>query len=130
MKNIIIITFTFSTLLQAIPIEKTIDELLVHEQKKVLKISTYDPFKRAKPLLIQKSTKAAVAKPKPLEVIAVMNNKAFINNRWYTKGDTLYQGKITKITQKSVYLKKGTKTTVLHIKKGEDLLKIRPKDHK
>lgn len=130
MKNILIISFIFSTLLHAIPIDKTIDELLVNEQTKVLEISKYDPFKRAKPLLVRKNSKAAITVPKPLEVIAVMNHKAFINNRWYKKGDHLYQGKITKITNKRVYIKKGTKTTVLRMKKGEKLLTIRPKDNK
>ena len=113
----------------AIPIDKTIDELLTSEETKPLKISTYDPFKRAKPLLLRKSTKAAITVAKPLEVIAIMNDKAFINARWYKKGDTLFQGKITKITKLSVHIQKGTRSTVLRIKKGESLLKIHQKDN-
>ena len=128
MKHILMLTIAIATLLQAIPIEKTIDELLENDQEKVLEISNYDPFKRAKPLLTQKSTKMTIAPPKPLEVIAVMNNKAFINNRWHKTGDNLSQGEIVKITKESVLVKKGTKTTLLRMKKGEKLLQIRQKD--
>lgn len=115
--------------LSASPIHQTIDELLDNEEK-ALEIPEYDPFKRAKPLLVKKLSKRPVSKPAPTTLIAILNDKAYINGHWYIKGDVLFEGKIFKITDARVYLKKGNKIKILRLKKEKSILQMSEKDHK
>jgi hypothetical protein len=129
MKWVLLITLIMADLLTASPINKTIDELLNNEEER-LEIPQYDPFRRAKPLLVKKLSKRPVYKPAPVTLIAVLNDKAFINGKWYKNGDLLSEGKLIKITDESVYLKKGNKIKILRLKKEKSLLKISEKDHR
>jgi hypothetical protein len=113
----------------ASPIHQTIDELLDNEEK-TLELPEYDPFKRAKPLLIRKLSKRPVYRPAPTALIAVLNDKAYINGRWYKIGDVLFEGKLFKITDESVYLKKGNKIKIFRLKKEKSILQVSEKDHK
>ena len=114
--------------LWASPIHQTIDELLENDAKRVLKIPHYDPFKRARPLLIKKSTKQKVHRSLPTELSAVFNHKAFINGRWYKKGDVLSEGRVIEVREDSVYLKKGHKIKIFKLKKSKNILKTRKKE--
>jgi len=114
-----------AALLFSAPIDKTIDELL-YKEKKALEVPSYDPFKRAKPLLKKKSRKS-ITKPTILEVSAIMNNKAFFDGRWYQKGDKTAGGKVVKITENALYLKQGRKTKILRLKNKKSVFSIREK---
>lgn len=116
--------------LWATPIHKTIDELLDNEKEQALSIPKYDPFKRAKPLLKRKKSGRSAYKPQPSQLTAVMNDKAFINGNWYTKGESIPEGKLVKINRTSVYLKKGKKIKILPLKKSKNLLEISQKGEK
>lgn len=129
MKWLLLISLILVDILSASPINQTIDELLDNEDKRV-EIPEYDPFKRAKPLLVRKLSKRPVYKPAPTALIAVLNDKAYINGHWYKNGDVLFEGKLFKITDESVYLKKGNKIKILRLKKEKNILNISEKDHK
>jgi len=118
----------FSVLLTAAPIDKTIDELLENEEQKELGISKYDPFHRTQPLLHKKTKKVKTAKKREAQVSAIMNDKAFIDGRWYKKGDVISEGKIIKISSYYVVLKKGTKTKTLKLQSHKKMFKIDEKD--
>lgn len=127
MKSFMMITmFVYS--LAAAPIEKTIDELLQGEEVVVEKIHTYDPFYRTKPLIEKKKIFKHHDVPKKLEVIAIMNKKAFIDNKWLEEGELVRDAKIIKITSETVYLKSSNKTIILDINKKKKLLGIRQKE--
>ena len=102
----------------AAPINKTIDELLKSETKKELQISHYDPFKKAQPLLQKKSYKTRTRRKSKIELSAVLNEKAFINGKWYTKGELTSGGRVMKITRNSVYLKDKAGTKILRLNKN------------
>ena len=110
------------------PISKTIDELLDESKKEKLFIPTYDPFKRAQPLLQRKSEKKQVYKAQPIVLVAIMNDKAFFNGRWYKKGESSSLGKISKITATHVYFKKGKTIKVLKLQKNKSRFKIKTRD--
>jgi len=130
MRGAVMTAFILAASLMASSIHMTIDELLDKEQTKELELPKYDPFKRAKPLLVRKLSKAPVAKPRRTELVAILNEKAFINGRWYQKDDELMQGRVYKITDESVYIKQGKKIKILRLKKEKRLLEISEKDHK
>ncbi len=130
MKWILIISLSCFSTLSASSINKTIDELLNDQSDQELNIPNYDPFKRAKPLLKRKSSKNYVYKPRPAKLTAVFNQKAFINGKWYEKGDSISEGKLVNIQSERVYLKQGDKTKVLLLKHKNKLLQITQKGEK
>ncbi len=113
--------------LWATPIHKTIDELLNNEQEQSLSLPQYDPFKRAQPLLKKKKSGRSAYKPSPSRLTAVLNDRVFINGRWYKRGESVPEGKLIKITPTSVYLKEGKKIKVLPLKTSKNLLEISQK---
>ena len=122
----LILLFSVELLFSA-PIDKTIDELLEKGEKKELTIPSYDPFKRATPLLQKKSRKRS-SKALPVELSAIMNKKGFLNGKWYKKGDKTPEGRVIKITDDSVYLRQGKKTKILRLHSQKRLFKIREKE--
>ncbi len=130
MKWILIISLSCLSTLSASSINKTIDELLNDQSDQELNIPNYDPFKRAKPLLKRKSSKNYVYKPRPAKLTAIFNQKAFINGKWYEKGDSISEGKLVNIQSERVYLKQGDKTKVLLLKHKNKLLQITQKGEK
>ncbi len=127
MRWILIVSLLGVNSLWATPIHKTIDELLDNEQEQTLSIPKYDPFKRAKPLLKRKKSGRSAYKPLPSRLTAVLNDRAFINGRWYTKGESIPEGKLIKINPTSVYLKQGKKIKILPLKTSKNLLEISQK---
>jgi len=122
------ILLVFGYTLWASPIPKTIDQLLNNEDTTELEVPQYDPFKRATPLLQKKSTRDKVSRPLPTQLIAVLNEKAFINGKWYKEGDVLAEGKITEVRADSVYLKKGRTVKILKLKKIKSMFTLEQKD--
>lgn len=125
----LVIFVIFISYVMSVYANETTGKLLKSNLSKYEKINRYDPFKRVKPLVEKKKIKRvrSVSKKK-LELIAVMNKKAFIDNRWFKEGDYIRGAKITKITQQRVYLKTSKRITVLHINKEKNMLRIKQKD--
>lgn len=120
----------FCLVVSASPIHKTIDELLKNEEQKSLVIPSYDPFKRAQPLLNKKHTKRPPHRSVKTELIALMDKRAYINGRWYSLGQSLSEGKIIKIDARSVTLKKGNKIKILRLRQHKKIFSISEKDKK
>ena len=127
MKRIIVLLFLSASMLWGAQINKTIDELLNNETEHEVTLPKYDPFKRSKPLLQRKKSGKSVYRPRPAQLNAVMNDKAYINGRWYQVGDSISEGKLVKINRTSVYLKKGTTIKILPLKTNKNLVKISQK---
>ncbi len=130
MKLLLMIIFTAVTLFSAEPINQTIDEILENSSRATqIDIPSYDPFKRVKPLLIKKKEKRApVRVSKPLQLVALMNHRAFINGQWYEKNDRLRGGRIVEVAQESVTIAFGKQRTILSLQRGESILKTSQKD--
>lgn len=130
MSKIIAMSLMFCLVLSASPIHKTIDELLENEEQMSLEIPSYDPFKRAQPLLNKKQAKRSPHKSVKTELIAIMGKRAYINERWYSLGQSLSEGKIIKIDARSVTLKKGNKIKILRLRQQKKIFAISEKDKK
>ena len=88
----------------------------------------YDPFIQTKKIFIKKRDLKVATKPSPkitpLTLITILNDRAFINSKWYKKGDKLYGYKIVYIGDDKVILKKESKIKYLQIKKTKNILKV------
>ncbi len=76
----------------------------------------YDPFGRYEQILSASEEEALIAKPEEIVVLAILQNRAFINGKWYKKGDHFSQYTLINISQKMVTLSSEDKT--LKIKVG------------
>lgn len=93
---------------------------------KNLDYKVYDPFATAKPILKQ----SQIIKKKYHQKIllqTILNDKVFIQNRWYTKGDAIQGYKIKQIFKNSVLLCKNNKCKKTYQKTSKNLLTIEDK---
>lgn len=94
----------------------------------------YDPFhktvsmkKAHAPSLLLMPLPALLSAPMftPTVVTAVMNDKAFINGKWYKVGDTVNSQQITSIQANFVALKEGNRLTMLGVGNQQRVLKTK-----
>ena len=87
----------------------------------------YDPFIQTNKIFIKKKNLKKMIKPSlktSLILVTILNNKAFINSKWYKKGDKLRGYKIVYVGNNKVMLKKQNKIKYLQIKKTKNILKV------
>ncbi len=77
----------------------------------------YDPFERPKGLKSPAFSSGIRTEEPVLDLVAVFNDKANINGRFYKIGDYISGYKIVAIKRKYVILKKGSKSIILPIVK-------------
>ncbi len=108
-------------------------DMLNKQKAKVFKeISLkYDPFKNGSKIIKTKITKQKNREFKKqkfsLVLLAVLNDKAFINSKWYKLNDKMGKYKIIKISKDLVIIKNSKKKIILKINKSKEILKIRNK---
>ena len=75
----------------------------------------YDPFQKAKKIVKQKSAPLMQSKAPSvrLDLIAIFNNKAYINGKFYTIGQKVYGYRLVAIKDRYVVLKKGRQVKIL-----------------
>ena len=100
----------------------------------VVHAQMYDPFhktvtmkKTHSPSLLLMPLPALLSAPifTPTVVTAVMNDKAFINGRWYKVGDTVNTQQITSIQTDFVALKEGNRLTMLGVGNQQRVLRTK-----
>lgn len=128
MKLFLILFFLFEIIsAQDVDIKGILKDLRELESKKrgfskiVVK---YDPFFPKR----KKIKTVSIKKRKILKLKAILNDKAFINGRWFSKGEKVGEYKIIKITPSFVELRKGKKRKILALVPSKRLLEI--KDNK
>lgn len=89
----------------------------------------YDPFMQTKKIFVKKkNSKKEVVKSSinkvSLTLITILNGRAFINSKWYKKGDKLNGYKIVYIGNDKVMLKKESRVKYLQIEKTKNILKV------
>ena len=132
MKKILILTLLFSSfLLSASLSSKEITTMIskIKEERVGIALtkleSTVNPFILLVPKKEENLTKESVVTPiftpvivEPVYILeAVLNNSAFINKKWYKKGQKLDNYRVTYISKKSVTLKNSDGHKILSLKK-------------
>jgi len=80
-----------------------------------LPLVNYDPFYKSQKILhVHASNKR---QSKSFVLSAIYNNRAFINNRFYTVGEKIQGYKIKKIYKQSVVLQNRSSIKILHLQK-------------
>ena len=110
------------------------DQFIFLEKNRKKKKKKQGTSHRVVPSVIPSSgTTHAVAKKKSvrrrgLRLMAIMNNTALINGKWYKLGDHVGRYKIVKISLDEVRLKSATKSVVLttHTNKLKQAKKLKP----
>ena len=87
----------------------------------------YDPFVQSKKIVQKKKNLKKMVRlstKQTFSLVTIFNDRAFINSKWYKKGDTIYGYKIVDIGDDKVLLSKESKLKYLRIKKINNLLKV------
>ncbi len=111
---------------------KEIDQKLNTLAKRVTKIKdtdikvSYDPFhpisKKTAVLKSVKKQKIHYTKNHRPKLTMILNEKAFIDGKWYKENDKISDFQIYKINQDTVFLKKRNKIIKLTLSKTESML--------
>jgi hypothetical protein len=96
------------------PIEKTL----------IVRVK-YDPFKKGQEV-VQKIFSKKV-QDNTLYVTAILNNKAFINSRWYRVGEKVDGYKIIQLKENSILVKNSKKVLKFSIKRRDNIVKVKDK---
>jgi len=94
------------------------------EKTKIINVK-YDPFQNGKEV-VQKVSKEK-KQIDTLYITTILNNRIFVNSKWYKVGDKINEYKIVQISKNSILARKDGKLVKLGIKKSQKLLKIRDK---
>ncbi len=91
----------------------------------------YDPFKNGNKVvkaktILQKNKKTKEQKSS-FFLLAILDNKAFINSKWYKLNDKIGKYRIIKISKNLVIIKNSKKRIFLKPNKSNKILKIRNK---
>lgn len=111
--------------LNASDLQDRIASIMESPKKSNIVSPQYDPFQNGKEVVMK--TLDAKKQESTLYVTTILNNKAFIDSRWYKVGDIVKEYEIVQITNNSILAKKNDKLIKLGIKKSQKLLKIRDK---
>jgi len=85
----------------------------------------YDPFQKGKEVIQKIFDKKA--QDKTLYITTILNNKVFINSRWYRAGETVSGFKIIQINRDSILAKNSKKVVKFGIKRRKKFLKVKGK---
>jgi len=122
---LVLFSFSFGTNLA-----QRLDKLIQDKDIKTITILKYDPFfikKEVNKSYVNKVNNIKVKPKKLLSLIAIFNQKAFINGKWIGKGDMIYGYRLKNLyTNKVILVKKHKKITLL-LTKSRNILKIREK---
>ncbi len=93
-------------------------------------VPSYDPFGKVE-ILIKKQKKiipiSMEKSKKKIKLSAILNNQAYISDKWYKKGSYVHGYKITKISKDYILIKRGKMKKILTINHKQDIIKIRNK---
>ena len=86
--------------------------------------NVYDPFATAKPIL-KKKTIVKRAEQKNIVLETILNNRVFIERKWYSTGSYIHGYKIKNISANGIIITKNHKTLLIPLNKNKNLLKIK-----
>lgn len=108
--------------------EEALDKLLKYKHEKINIQINYSPFKKKVIENESKEFASSETVKKTGDIVkAIFNNRAFINNKWYTIGDEIGSFKILKISKDTVYMSKGNTLKNLQLKNFKKYIVVKEK---
>jgi len=111
-------------------LSQRLENLIQDKKIKTVTILKYDPFfekHEKKQLQKHHLIIRRIRKERVLRLVAVLGKRAFINGKWFSKGDKISGYKIKKVFQNRVILYKQNKIKVLRFEKNKNILNVREK---
>lgn len=123
--RILILLYISVSFLFANSLQERVKALINVQTKSYKPRISYDPFINTKKIVDATTQSASVEKS--LLVMAILNNKAYIESKWRSVGDEFLGYKVLQINVDSVLVKKEKKIVKLKFKKANNVLKVRNK---
>lgn len=132
MKIIYVLIF-FSILLYAFDVESITKKIENMEASSntydKINYQIYNPFATAKPIVKKSVTSEIVmSRPFPIVLKTILNEKAFINDRWYSVGDVFREYKIQAILKSLVVLAKESELKIINMDVSQSKINIKTKE--
>ncbi len=110
--------------LDVTPIVSKIETLKQNKKTSpVVDYNVFDPFAKAKPLLAQQKQHPITKKRvRPIVVQTILNRRALIDGKWYSKGDRIEGSTIIALKQHHIVVAKGDKTVTIPLKTGKRII--------
>ena len=108
-------------------LKQRVQKLIEPAKKQNIVSVKYNPFKNGKKVLMKAFEQKAKDKENTLHVASILNNKVFINSKWYSVGDKVLGYKILEINKNRVLARSGEKIVKFGISRQDKLLKVRNK---
>ncbi len=131
MIKIIFLVFLFISDVFSIEIDNIISSIekmnTLNKIPQTIPYKVYDPFSNAKPILNTKSKSINSITPsvEPISLQTVLNNRAFIDGKWYNCGEKVRDYKVKFIGSDSVVLVKDSKEITLRLKMVNSILTMK-----
>jgi hypothetical protein len=122
--------FTFITLysstIDVTPISKKIDALKNYKKSSAtLDYNVYDPFSSAKPLLATKEKKLVTTVKHSIVIQTILNNKVFIDGKWFGVGSRIHGSTITAINANSISIIREGKYSIIALKSRKNIIQTK-----
>ena len=121
----LILILVLFTSIYAQDLKLRIERLIVPVEKRPIVKVKYDPFKKGQEV-IQKIFNKKL-QDNTLYVTSILNNRVFINSRWYRVGDKVNGYKIIQIKEDSILAKNSKKVLKFGIKRRDNIVKVEDK---
>jgi len=97
---------------------------------KTIEYDLYDPFSGTNPILNDEKNKIKKTNNivEAITLQTILNNRAFIDGKWYNEGDKVREFKIETINSDSVVLVQNSKKTTLRFKMIESILEMKEQE--
>ncbi|MDD3344245.1 MAG: hypothetical protein PHR87_11810 [Sulfurospirillaceae bacterium] len=127
MKKILFLVAILNLLFASSESDAKLDELMQHKSNQDNFSIDYNPFINESMMaaIDNKSVESHTETKRSLRLVAILNQKAYINGQWYRVGQSVNGYKIIKIREQSVELKKDGKTKILAFEEAKELLHVK-----
>ena len=127
MKKILFLVAILNVLFASNESDIKLEELMNAQNTQSNIVIDYNPFITQGTILgaITNTAQSTGESMRALRLVAIINQKAFINGQWYSVGQSIDGNKIVKIYKQSVDLKKGNKITHLAYEEARELLHVK-----
>jgi hypothetical protein len=107
--------------------DEQLDALLQYHPAQQSIVIDYNPFthQSAYSAVVNNNDNTSIKSKRALHLVAIINQKAFINGQWYRVGQSIDGQKIIKIHEQSIELKKANRTTIVGFEEVRELLHVK-----
>ena len=117
--------FVFLPMLHASDVNSKIEALAEFQRPYKPIVIDYNPFVKESTLNHSSISSTNHQKKQELQLVSIINNRAFIGGNWYRVGDKIDGGKVIRIDSQKVDIQKATHIQTLRFEESKNVLHVK-----